>query len=90
MTFHVVLDQSDSYLIESDTQDGFSFNDACAQIIEYAKEADYKRQVSRWTKVQELGLSGSIKTFGLNKVKEFLEFASFEVAPDVEPEPTQA
>ena len=66
MTNHysVTLDESRSYLTPS--QAGFTFESACAEIIDYAKDAKYGFQEALWETILEDGedvyLTGIHKT----------------------------
>ena len=66
MTNHysVTLDESSSYLTPS--QAGFTFESACAEIIDYAKDAKYVIQEALWETILDDGedvyLTGIHKT----------------------------
>lgn len=61
MTYSVVLDSTNSYLVPSDT--GMSFTDACMEVINYAIEAGYDLQKELF---ETFLLSGEdTDTFGL-------------------------
>ena len=64
MTYSVVLDSSNSYLVPSDN--GMSFTDACMEVINYAIEAGYDLQQELF---ETFLLNGedSVDTFALIK-----------------------
>ncbi len=51
--YKVVLDEVNSYIMESET--GMSFEDAVNEILEYCRESFYDLQESVWESIQSEG-----------------------------------